>query len=73
MIDEMMRSFDSLGNVAAFVIVPLLLRTSRLYEGQTRAINNGNVPRGFSALDMRSELVGCGVRLGTMPAASLNS
>ena len=70
----MMRSFDSLDNVAAFVIVPLLLRTSRLYEGQTRAINNGNVPRGVSALsDMRSELVGCGVRLGTMPATSLNS
>jgi hypothetical protein len=36
-----------------------------------RPTNNGNVPRGFYAPG-RSELVGCGVRLGhQMPAASL--
>jgi len=41
-------------------------------EGQTRATNNGNcAARVFYAL-RRSELVGCGVRLGDqMPAASL--
>ena len=41
-------------------------------EGQTRATNNGNVPRGSSTLSGAPNWVGCGVRLGRqLPAASL--
>ena len=73
MIDEIMCSFDSLNNVTAFVIVPLLLRTSRLYE-RTDTVPQMETCVAVSALsDMRSELVGCGDRHGTMPVASLNS
>jgi len=74
MIDEMICAFDSPGSVSKVLIIALLSRDPTNARGaDTGATNNGNVPRGFCTLcDMRSELVGCGVRLGhQMPAASL--
>ena len=69
MIDEMMLVFDSPGSVSHVFIITLL---PEMREGQTRATNNGKVPRGVLYALGRSELVGCGVRLGhRMPAASL--
>jgi hypothetical protein len=72
MIDEMMYPFDSPGSVSKVLIITLLSRDPK----KMRGANTGHkqrkcAARVFYALG-RSELVGCGVRLGhQMPAASL--
>jgi len=52
MIDEMMLVFDSPGSTSSvFIIDPQIQKSDKLREGQTRATNNGSVPRGvFCAL-----------------------
>jgi hypothetical protein len=70
MIDEMICAFDSPG-VSAILIIALLFRESvNCARGR-----HGHKQRKYAALVYalgRSELVGCGVRLGhQMPATSL--
>ena len=71
MIDEMICAFDSPGSVSAVLIIALLFRES----DKLRGADTGHQQRKCAALVYalgRSELVGCGVRLGhQMPAASL--
>jgi hypothetical protein len=74
MIDEMIWAFDSPGSVSAVLIIALLFRDPR----SARGADIGHKQRKYAARVFyavgRSELVGCGVRLGhQMPAASLNS
>ena len=72
MIDEMIWALDSPGNVAVVLILALLCRDLKICEGQIRGHKQRKMCRaGFCALG-RSELVGCGVRLAAMAAASLN-
>jgi hypothetical protein len=72
MIDEMMLVFDSPGNVSIVFIIALLSRDPT----NARGVDTGHkqrkcAARVFYALG-RSELVGCGVRLGQkVSAASL--
>ena len=66
----MIRALDSPGSVSAVLKIAPVQRIRQMWEGQTPT-KNGSVPRGFYAIE-RSELVGCGVRLGhQMSAASL--
>ena len=71
MIDEMICAFDSPGSVSAVLIIALLFRNPT----NVRGADTGHKQRKCAALVyalVRSELVGCGVRLGhQMPAASL--
>jgi hypothetical protein len=46
----MMLAFDSPGSVSKVLIIDLLSTDPRRMRGATRATNNGNVPRGSSAL-----------------------
>ena len=69
MIDEMIWALDSPGSVLKEHIVTLLSSDSTNARGADKG-HNGNVPRVFYAVG-RSELVGCGVRLGHLPAPSL--
>jgi hypothetical protein len=46
----MIWAFDSPGSVSSFLIIALLLEIIQIGEGQARARNNGDVPRGSSAL-----------------------
>ena len=48
MIDEMICAFDSPGSVSADLMIALLFRNPTMYEGQTPATNNGNMPRWFT-------------------------
>ena len=72
MIDEMMLVFDSPGSVSRVFIIALLSRDPTNARGaDTGHTQRKCAARVFYAL-RRSELVGCGVRLGQqMPAASL--
>ena len=72
MIDEMMLVFDSPGSVSKVFIIALLYRDPTNARGaDTGHKQRKCAARVFYALG-RSELVGCGVRLGDqMPAASL--
>ena len=72
MIDEMMLVFDSPGSVSRVFIIALLSRDPKNAQGaDTGHKQRKCAARVFYALG-RSELVGCGVRLGRqMPAASL--
>jgi hypothetical protein len=74
MIDEMTVVFDSPGNVSKVFIIALLSRDPRKREGQTPGHKQRKcAARVFYALG-RSELVGCGVRLGhPMAATSLQA
>ncbi len=63
MMDEMMVAFDSPGKLSVMFIIASCSEIRQMCEGQIQATNNGDVPRGSDALG-RSELVGCGVRLG---------
>jgi hypothetical protein len=72
MIDEMICAFDSPGSVSAVLIIALLSRDPTTARGADTGHKHGNCPaRVFCALG-RSELVGCGVRLAAMAAASLS-
>jgi len=72
MIDEMMLVFDSPGSVSRVFTITLLSRDPTNAQGaDTGHKQRKCAARGFFALG-RSELVGCGVRLGhQMPATSL--
>ena len=73
MIDKMMLVFDSPGSVSRVFIIALLFRDPTSSRGaDTGHKQRKCAARVFYALG-RSELVGCGVRLGPMAAASLNS
>jgi hypothetical protein len=50
MIEEMIWAFDSPGSVSKVLIVALLSVDPMMMRGADRATNNGNVPRGSSAL-----------------------
>jgi len=71
MIDEMICAFGSPGSVSADLIIALLFRNPTKMRGAAA----GRQQRKYAALVYalgRSELVGCGVRIGRqMPAASL--
>jgi len=69
----MMLVFDSPGSVSRVFIIALLFRDPTNSRGaDTGHKRRKCAARVFYALG-RSELVGCGVRLGPMAAASLNS
>ena len=72
MMDEMMLAFDSPGSVSRAFIITLLFRDPTNARGADTVHKQRRcAARVFYALG-RSELVGCGVRLGhQMPAASL--
>jgi hypothetical protein len=72
MIEEMIWAFDSPGSVSKVLIVALLSVDPMMMRGADRGHKQRKcAARVFFALG-RSELVGCGVRLGhQMPAASL--
>jgi len=73
MMDEMICAFDSPGSMSAVLIIALLLQDpTHDSRRQPPATNNGKCPAEVSCALGRSELVGCGVRLGAMAAASLN-
>jgi hypothetical protein len=74
MIDEMIWAFDSPGSMSAVLMIALLFRDPTTVRGAGTGYKQRKcAARVFYALG-RSELVGCGVRLGhPMPAASLNS
>ena len=71
MIEEMICAFDSPGSASAVLIVALLFRNPT----NLRGAGTGHQQRKYAALVYalgRSELVGCGVRLGhPMSATSL--
>jgi len=70
MIEEMIWAFDSPGNVSTVLIIALLFRDP---TNNTRGRHGPQTTEMCRAGLGRSELVGCGVRLGPMAAASLNS
>ena len=72
MIDEMTYAFDSPGSVSKVLIITLLSRDPKKMRGAEQGPQKTEMCRaGFYALG-RSELVGCGVRLGhQVHAASL--
>jgi len=71
--DEMICAFDSPGSMSAVHIIALLLKDPTPdSSGQPPATNNGKCPAEVFCALGRSELVGCGVRLGAMAAASLD-
>ena len=70
MIDEMMLVFDSPGSVLrVFIIAFPIQRSEKCARGRRRPQTTEMCRAGFYALG-RSELVGCGVRLGHQGSAA---
>jgi hypothetical protein len=64
MIDEIMLAFDSPGNVSTGFIITLRFRDPTNTRGADTVHKQRNYAARYSTLWGRSELVGCGVRLG---------